>query len=72
MRAAPGVRRLLRPAARGHARTDGQALMRARCSAFAVGDPAYLLRSWHSSTRPTRLDLDDRQHWQRLEVLGTT
>ena len=26
--------------------------MRSRYSAFAVGDDAYLSRSWHSSTRP--------------------
>ena len=33
--------------------------MRSRFSAFARGDAGYLLRSWHPSTRPTSLDLDD-------------
>lgn len=49
-----------------------QALMRARYSAFVVGDAAYLLRSWHSTTRPARLHLDDPQSWERLEVLATS
>lgn len=47
-------------------------LMRSRFSAFAVGDSAYLLRSWHPDTRPPALQLDPRQRWTRLEVLGTT
>jgi SEC-C motif-containing protein len=45
--------------------------MRSRFSAFAVGDTAYLLRTWHSSTRPSRLTLDPRQQWTRLDVLST-
>ena len=45
-------------------------LMRSRYSAFAVGDAAYLLRTWHPSTRPRRLRLDDGEQWLRLEVLG--
>ncbi|MCX4472259.1 YchJ family metal-binding protein [Micromonospora sp. NBC_01655] len=48
-----------------------ETLMRSRFSAFAVGDAAYLLRSWHSSTRPARLRLDPGQRWTRLEILGT-
>jgi len=46
-------------------------LMRSRFSAFAVGDAAYLLRSWHSSTRPAWLNLDAGTRWTRLEILGT-
>jgi SEC-C motif-containing protein len=45
--------------------------MRARYSAFAVRDAAYLLRSWHSTTRPVELDLDPGQQWRRLEILST-
>ncbi|MCX5197322.1 YchJ family metal-binding protein [Streptomyces sp. NBC_00249] len=45
-------------------------LMRSRFTAFAVGDTAYLLRSWHSSTRPGRLELDPGQRWERLEILA--
>lgn len=43
--------------------------MRSRYSAFAVGDVAYLMASWHPTTRPRRLDLGDTR-WLRLEVLG--
>ena len=45
--------------------------MRSRFSAFAVGDADYLLRTWHSSTRPPQLDLDAEVHWYRLDVLHT-
>jgi SEC-C motif-containing protein len=45
--------------------------MRSRYSAYAVGDPAYLLRTWHPTTRPPALDLA-RTRWIRLEVLETT
>ncbi|MFY1576659.1 YchJ family protein [Verrucosispora sp. WMMD703] len=48
-----------------------EALMRSRYAAFAVGDPDYLLRSWHSGTRPPRLHLDPAQRWTGLEVLDT-
>ena len=44
--------------------------MRSRYAAFAVGDPDYLLRSWHSSTRPARLRLDPGQRWTGLEVVA--
>jgi SEC-C motif-containing protein len=46
--------------------------MRSRFSAFAMRDAAYLLRSWHSSTRPARLELDAGTRWTRLEILGAT
>lgn len=42
--------------------------MRSRYSAFALGMADYLLRTWHTSTRP-RLDLRDNPEWVRLEVL---
>jgi SEC-C motif-containing protein len=47
-------------------------LMRSRYSAFAVGDTAYLLRTWHPGTRPARLRLDPGQEWTGLEILGRT
>lgn len=47
-------------------------LMRSRYAAFAVGDPAYLLRTWHPSTRPKRFDLDPDLVWRRLDVLQAT
>jgi SEC-C motif-containing protein len=45
-------------------------LMRARFSAFAVGNTDYLLASWHSSTRPRELMLDDSLRWYRLDIIG--
>ncbi|WP_043500933.1 YchJ family protein [Georgenia sp. SUBG003] len=48
-----------------------EALMRSRYSAFAVGDAAYLLATWHPTTRPDGLDLDDGVTWRRLDVLRT-
>ncbi|MBN0049175.1 hypothetical protein JS756_34945 [Streptomyces actuosus] len=48
-----------------------EALMRSRYSAFARGDVAHLLRTWHPRTRPARLDLDPRMRWNGLEILGT-
>jgi SEC-C motif-containing protein len=46
--------------------------MRSRYSAFARGDAAYLLYSWHPGTRPKKLPLDPAQRWTRLEILATT
>ncbi len=43
--------------------------MRSRFTAFAIGDSAHLLRTWHPSTRPATLDLDDSVRWTRLDIL---
>jgi SEC-C motif-containing protein len=56
----------------GLAAPTAELLMRSRYSAFAVGDPAYLLRTWHPGTRPRKLTLDPGQEWTRLDVLGRT
>ena len=48
-----------------------EALMRSRYSAFAVGDPDYLLRTWHPADRPAELALDPDIRWTRLAVLET-
>jgi SEC-C motif domain protein len=53
-----------------HAPT-AEALMRSRYSAFAVGDADYLRATWHPSTRPADLDLDDDVEWRRLDVVRT-
>ncbi|HVX08383.1 YchJ family protein [Humibacter sp.] len=44
-------------------------LMRSRYSAFAVGNAAYLLSTWHPSTRPEELRLHAEVEWRRLEIL---
>lgn len=46
-----------------------EALMRSRFTAFAVGDAAYLTRTWHADHRPRRLELDSSLHWNRLEIV---
>ncbi|MFE6994838.1 YchJ family protein [Microbacterium sp. NPDC057659] len=46
-------------------------LMRSRFTAFVIGDEQYLLRSWHPSTRPGGLDLDDATRWLWLEITLT-
>lgn len=45
--------------------------MRSRYTAFVVRDAAYLRSTWHASTRPARLDLDDGVRWRGLQVLAT-
>lgn len=47
-------------------------LMRSRYSAYAFGDVAYLLRSWHPLTRPAELTLDPELRWYRLDILSTS
>jgi SEC-C motif-containing protein len=43
--------------------------MRSRYAAFARALPAYLLATWHPTTRPRRLVLDPEQEWLGLQVL---
>jgi SEC-C motif domain protein len=43
--------------------------MRSRYTAFAIGDVAYLLRTWHASGRPRALTIDPALQWTRLAVL---
>jgi len=52
--------------------STAEKLMRSRYSAFAVGDADYLLRSWHSSTRPASVPLETGQRWTGLEIVATT
>jgi SEC-C motif-containing protein len=54
------------------AAVTAEQLMRSRYSAFAVRDAGYLLRSWHSSTRPRELSFDREVRWTGLEILGGT
>ncbi len=54
----------------GHA-ASAEELMRSRYAAFAVGDAAYLWRTWHPRTRPDDLELDATRTWTGLRVLGS-
>ena len=51
---------------------SAERLMRSRYSAFAVGDAAYLLRTWHAAARPRVLELDPDVVWTRLDVLAAS
>jgi len=51
----------------GVAATTAEALMRSRYSAYALEIGAYLLSTWHPSTRPQPLDLQ-KAHWLGLTV----
>lgn len=59
------------PLLSGAAAPSAEALMRSRYSAFVLGEADYLLRSWHPSTRPSAVQLDDPPpRWLGLEVRG--
>lgn len=45
-------------------------LMRSRYSAYAVGDTAYVWRTWHPRTRPETVDPDPSITWTGLDVVG--
>jgi SEC-C motif-containing protein len=47
---------------------DAEALMRSRYAAFAAGDEAWLLATWHSSTRPASVAFEPGTKWLGLEV----
>jgi SEC-C motif-containing protein len=56
----------------GLAAPDAESLMRARYSAYVRADSDYLLASWHPSTRPSTLSLQEasaaRTAWLGLTV----
>jgi SEC-C motif-containing protein len=43
--------------------------MRSRYTAFVRGDAPWLLATWHASTRPARLDLEEGIKWLGLKVV---
>lgn len=42
--------------------------MRARYTAYVLGERDFLLASWHPTTRPQALTLDDATRWLGLRV----
>ncbi len=56
---------------RGADAETAEELMRARYAAFALGDDAYLFRTWHPRTRPDDLTLPAGRRWTGLTVLRT-
>ena len=58
---------------RGEQPTSAEALMRSRFTAYFLSDGDYLLKFWHTSTRPAELNLDDDKFtWNSLEVISTS
>ena len=51
-----------------------EALMRSRYTAYVRCDETYLVQTWHASTRPTQLELDDvsagDMHWLSLGIVS--
>jgi SEC-C motif-containing protein len=55
----------------GHAPApDAERLMRSRYTAYALGMEAYLLATWHPSTRPASLDLPQPGQAHGMRWLG--
>lgn len=54
----------------GEIAATAEQLMRSRYSAYVLHDTAYLLQSWHASTRPTAAELEEGRgsKWLGLEV----
>lgn len=48
-------------------------LMRSRYTAYVLIDQAYLIQTWHSTSRPSRLELDDSASikWLGLKIKDT-
>jgi SEC-C motif-containing protein len=46
--------------------------MRSRYSAFVLRNEAYLLATWHPTTRPAGIPFDPGQEWLLLRVIATS
>jgi SEC-C motif domain protein len=47
-------------------------LMRSRYAAFALGKADYLLRTWHPTTRPRKIEFTPEEEWVQLRVLAAS
>ncbi len=47
---------------------DAESLMRSRYCAFVLEREAYLLKTWHASNRPARIEFDPGVKWLGLDV----
>ena len=54
-----------------HLACTAEALMRSRYTAYVVRDIAYLLKSWHPSTRPDNIDTATIPEWSGLNIIRT-
>lgn len=56
-----------------HSPETPEQLMRSRYSAYVLKNEDYLLKSWHESTRPDSLDLDnDTTQWKQLKIISAS
>nr|WP_315465558.1 YchJ family metal-binding protein [uncultured Rhodoferax sp.] len=51
---------------------DAESLMRSRYSAFVLEREPYLLKTWHASHRPARIEFDPGVKWLGLDVRSHT
>ncbi len=51
---------------------DAESLMRSRYCAFVLEREAYLLKTWHASNRPERIEFDPGVKWLGLDVRSHT
>ena len=50
---------------------SAEILMRSRYTAYTQQNEQYLLDTWHSSTRPDSIDMDDSIQWLRLKIINS-
>lgn len=57
----------------GQAAPTAEQLMRSRYTAFVIENAPYLLKSWHPTTRPDDLSLEDNKdiEWTGIDILRT-
>ena len=60
--------RCCQPYLAGAPAPDAESLMRSRYTAFVLADEAYLLATWHPSTRPATAKPETGTKWLGLEV----
>ena len=48
-----------------------EALMRSRFSGYALGLNEYISNSWHPSTRPDNLNIEEDDQWVKLEIVSS-
>ncbi|MEZ7897751.1 MAG: YchJ family metal-binding protein [Flaviflexus sp.] len=51
--------------------TTAEDLMRSRFAAFKRGDSQWLYNTWHPTTRPELVDLEDNPTWRGLQIIET-
>ncbi len=64
--------RCCQPLHRGEVAITPEALMRSRYCAFVGGQAGYLLATWHPSTRPGELSLEQSPEWVSLTILDSS